>query len=352
MKFYEQIALPLLRCLEPEKAHDISITAMQSGLIPGPGRLTSDRLSIDIAGLKFPNPIGLAAGYDKNAMVIPQLMKMGFGFIEVGAVTPRPQTGNQKPRIFRLNKDLGIINRFGFNNLGMKKIKNRLERHSDRGIVGLNIGANKDSPNRAADYSQVLCFTHKHISFATINISSPNTKDLRKFHGEADLKKLLSQINIARQNLTKKLPIFLKISPDLTLTDIKIIADLSLQFGIDGIIATNTTLTRENLLSKNKDEDGGLSGRPLFERSNQILAQFSYETEGKLPLIGVGGISSAKDAFVKIKAGASIIQLYSAIIYNGFSLIEKIFYELDDIIKKEGFTHISEVVGIEKEHWL
>ena len=352
MRLYEHITLPILHSLEPEKAHNLSITALKSNLIPGPGKLTSDRLTVNILGLNFPNPIGLAAGYDKNAKIIPQLMRIGFGFIEVGAVTPKPQSGNPKPRLFRLDEDLAIVNRLGFNNLGMNDINKRLTLYSGDGIVGLNIGANKDSINRSNDYSEVLSHTYNSIDFATINISSPNTKNLRNLQETASLRKLLKSLRDTRANIPKKIPLFLKVAPDLTKSDIKMITDLVLQFDIDGIITTNTTLERENLRSKYKDEQGGLSGRPLFIKSTKILAQFSKETKGQVPLIGVGGISSAEDAYIKIKAGASIVQLYSALIYNGFSLVEKIFSELDQIIKNDGYKNISEAIGIEKEKWL
>lgn len=352
MRLYERITLPILHSLEPEKAHDLSISALKSNLIPGPGKLTSDRLAINIAGLHFPNPIGLAAGYDKNAKIITQLMRMGFGFIEVGAVTPKPQSGNPNPRLFRLNEDLAIINRLGFNNLGMNKINKRLTLYSGAGIVGLNIGANKDSINRSNDYSEVLSHTYNSIDFATINISSPNTKDLRNLQKTSYLRKLLKSLRDTRASIPKKIPLFLKVAPDLTKSDIKMMTDLVLQFDIDGIITTNTTLERENLRSKYKDEQGGLSGRPLFIKSTKILAQFSKETEGKVPLIGVGGISSARDVYTKIKAGASVTQLYSALVYDGFSLVEKIFKELDIMVKNDGYKNIKEAVGIEREKWM
>jgi dihydroorotate dehydrogenase len=251
-----------------------------------------------------------------------------------------------------LDEDLAIVNRLGFNNLGMNDINKRLTLYSGDGIVGLNIGANKDSINRSNDYSEVLSHTYNSIDFATINISSPNTKDLRNLQETASLRKLLKSLRDTRANIPKKIPLFLKVAPDLTKSDIKMITDLVLQFDIDGIITTNTTLERENLRSKYKDEQGGLSGRPLFIKSTKILAQFSKETKGQVPLIGVGGISSAEDAYIKIKAGASIVQLYSALIYNGFSLVEKIFSELDQIIKNDGYKNISEAIGIEKEKWL
>jgi dihydroorotate dehydrogenase len=352
MRLYERITLPILHSLEPEKAHDLSISALKSNLIPGPGKLTSDRLAINIAGLHFPNPIGLAAGYDKNAKIITQLMRMGFGFIEVGAVTPKSQNGNPNPRLFRLDEDLAIINRFGFNNLGMNNVNKRLASYSGDGIVGLNIGANKDSINRHNDYSEVLSHTYKSINFATINISSPNTKDLRNLQEKTSLSKLLKSLRDTRASIPKKIPLFLKVAPDLTKSDIKMMTDLVLQFDIDGIITTNTTLERENLRSKYKDEQGGLSGRPLFIKSTKILAQFSKETEGKVPLIGVGGISSARDVYTKIKAGASVTQLYSALVYDGFSLVEKIFKELDIMVKNDGYKNIKEAVGIEREKWM
>ena len=352
MKFYEKLTLPILNTLNSEIAHDLSILILQSNLIPGPGKLTSDRLKINICGLNLPNPLGLAAGYDKNAKVVPQLAKLGFGFIEVGAATPLPQKGNPKPRIFRLKKDLAIINRLGFNNEGMHKIKNRLAKYAGQGIVGINIGANKNSSDQSEDYCKVLTEIHSHVDYATINISSPNTKNLRQLQSHTSLKKLLQKVDATKNNLVNSPPIFLKISPELTSSEIQEISALATEFYVDGIIATNTTLERKKLLSKNQNQDGGLSGKPLFLKSNKILAQFSKELDGKIPLIGVGGASSALEVYSKIKAGASAVQLYSALIYNGFSLIEKIVEELDVLVKNDGYENIQQAVGIEREKWL
>ena len=352
MKFYEKLTLPILKTLNSEIAHDLSILILQSNLIPGPGKLTSDRLKISICGLNLPNPLGLAAGYDKNAKVVLQLAKLGFGFIEVGAATPLPQKGNPKPRIFRLKKDLAIINRLGFNNEGMHKIKNRLAKYSGQGIVGINIGANKNSSDQSEDYCKVLTEIHSHVDYATINISSPNTKNLRQLQSHTSLKKLLQKVDTTKNNLVNSPPIFLKISPELTSSEIQEISALATEFHVDGIIATNTTLERKKLLSKNQNQDGGLSGQPLFLKSNKILAQFSKELDGKIPLIGVGGASSALEVYSKIKAGASAVQLYSALIYNGFSLIEKIVEELDVLVKNDGYENIQQAVGIEREKWL
>ena len=352
MKFYEKLTLPILNTLNSEIAHDLSILILQSNLIPGPGKLTSNRLKINICGLNLPNPLGLAAGYDKNAKVVPQLAKLGFGFIEVGAATPLPQKGNPKPRIFRLKKDLAIINRLGFNNEGMHKIKNRLAKYSGQGIVGINIGANKNSSDQSEDYCKVLAEIHSYVDYVTINISSPNTKNLRQLQSQTSLKKLLQKVDTTKNNLANAPPIFLKISPELTSSEIQEISALATEFYVDGIIATNTTLERKKLLSKNQNQDGGLSGQPLFLKSNKILAQFSRELDGKIPLIGVGGASSALEVYSKIKAGASAVQLYSALIYNGFSLIEKIVEELDVLVKNDGYENIQQAVGIEREKWL
>ena len=352
MKFYEKLTLPILKTLNSEIAHDLSILILKSNLISGPGNLTSDRLKTDLCGLSLPNPLGLAAGYDKNAKVVPQLAKLGFGFIEVGAVTPLPQKGNPKPRIFRLEKDLAIINRLGFNNEGMHKIKNRLAKYSRQGIVGINIGANKNSNDQSEDYCKVLTEIHSYVDYATINISSPNTKNLRQLQNQNSLKKLLQKVDNTKKNLTNIPPIFLKISPELTSNEIKEISALALEFDVNGIIATNTTLDRKTLLSKNQGQDGGLSGKPLFLKSNKILAQFSEELDGKIPLIGVGGASSALEVYSKIKAGASAVQLYSALIFNGFSLVEKIIKELDILVENDGYENVKQAVGVEREKWL
>jgi dihydroorotate dehydrogenase len=289
--------------------------------------------------------VGLAAGFDKNATALRPLSRAGFGFIEVGAATPRPQPGNPKPRLFRLTEDRAVINRFGFNNDGMTAIAARLENRPSDAIIGLNLGANKDSENRAGDFATVLATCAAHLDFATVNVSSPNTEKLRDLQGKEALAALLAGVMDTRNTLDRQIPIFLKIAPDLSETEISDVADVALTAGIDGLIATNTTLDRDGLMSKHGPEKGGLSGRPLFEKSTRVLADLFRATEGRLPIIGVGGIASAEDAYIKIKAGASAVQLYSALTYEGLSLVPKIATGLDALLKRDGFKSVSDAVG-------
>ncbi|WP_417259563.1 quinone-dependent dihydroorotate dehydrogenase [Celeribacter sp.] len=357
MSVTEQIGLAALRKLDPERAHKLALSALRAGLAPLPGPVTSHRLKTTIAGLEMPNPIGLAAGFDKNAEAIPQLSRSGFGFIELGAATPRPQPGNPKPRLFRLTEDRAVINRFGFNNDGMEAITNRLarSRRSPQKIeipVGLNLGANKDSEDRAADFATVLAHCGNFIDFATVNVSSPNTEKLRDLQGAEALEALLAGVLDARKGLQKSVAIFLKIAPDLDSSEIDEIADVARSSGIDGVIATNTTLSREGLKSIHKDEMGGLSGKPLFEMSTRVLARLSRTLGKDVPLIGVGGIGSALDAYTKIRAGASVVQLYSAMVYEGLSLAPRIAKGLDELLKADGFETVAEAVGTQRGDWL
>ena len=274
MSLIETAALALLHRFDPETAHAMSLRALHSGLVSLPGPFTSARLQISLAGMPLLNPIGLAAGYDKNASALAPLSRAGFGFIEVGAATPRPQPGNPRPRLFRLTQDRAAINRFGFNNDGAEAIAARLAARKRSGVpVGLNLGANKDSPDRAADFAEVLARCGPHVDFATVNVSSPNTERLRDLQGRAALTALLEGVMAVRANLAKPIPVFLKIAPDLTATDLAEIAEVALASGLSGIIATNTTLDRQGLKSSNAHEKGGLSGAPLFEKSTRTLAR-------------------------------------------------------------------------------
>ncbi|QDY68553.1 quinone-dependent dihydroorotate dehydrogenase [Qingshengfaniella alkalisoli] len=350
--FLESTGLAMLRQLDPEVAHKLALKALSSGLAQLSGPVTSDRLRTEIAGLELPNPVGLAAGFDKNAEVLHPLARAGFGFIEVGAATPRPQTGNPKPRLFRLAKDRAVINRFGFNNDGADVIAHRLASRPEDAVIGLNLGANKDSEDRAADFVSVLNGCAAHVDFVTVNVSSPNTENLRNLQGRAALWALLTGVVNARAKLTRPIPVFLKIAPDLTDGELADIAEVALSSSIDGIIATNTTLSRDGLTSRHAQEKGGLSGAPLFEPSTRILARMSQLTENKLPLIGVGGISSAEHAYTKIKAGASAIQLYSAMVYRGLSLAAEIARGLDSLLERDGFATVAEAVGTDRNKWL
>ncbi|MDR6263844.1 quinone-dependent dihydroorotate dehydrogenase [Roseobacter sp. N2S] len=352
MRLTEKLALAAMYQMDPETGHSLAIKALQMGLTPKSGPVTTERLKTKIAGLSLPNPIGLAAGFDKNATAIKPLLQSGFGFIEVGAATPLPQSGNDKPRLFRLREDAAAINRFGFNNDGADAIAERLATRPKTGIVGLNLGANKTASDKAADFATVLKTCGAHVDFATVNVSSPNTEKLRDLQGKAALASLLAGVVDARNGLDRKIPIFLKIAPDLTSDELQDIAEVALNAKLDAVIATNTTLSRDGLKSADRDQQGGLSGQPLFEKSTRILAQLSQLTEGTIPLIGVGGIASAAQAYAKIRAGASAVQLYTALVYGGLSLAKDIATELDRLLAKDGFASVAEAVGTERHLWL
>lgn len=344
MSLIEKLGLKLLHRLDPEQAHGVALKFLQSGVLKAPGTIRTPRLETRIAGLDLPNPVGVAAGFDKNAEAVDGLLRMGVGFCEIGAVTPRPQEGNPKPRLFRLTEDRAVINRFGFNNAGEEAILKNLSRHRRNGVVGINLGANKDSEDKAADYVSVLTRFFGEVDFATVNVSSPNTERLRDLQGREALDALLARVLEARDALGT-LPVFLKIAPDLVPEDIRDIAEVCVARGIDAIVATNTTLARDGLQSSHAGEAGGLSGAPLFHRSTEILRAFRQETDGKIPLIGVGGITSAEDAYTKIRAGASAVQLYSAMVYQGVSLGARIAEGLDELLARDGFANVADAVG-------
>lgn len=348
----ERAGLAVFHKIDPEKAHGLSLRALRMGLAPLPGPITSPRLKTDLAGMSLLNPVGLAAGFDKNAEAVPQLMRAGFGFIEVGAATPRAQEGNLPPRLWRLPADRAAINRFGFNNQGMEPITERLAKRPQGIPVGLNLGANKDAADRAKDFATVLAHAGPHIDFATVNVSSPNTEKLRDLQGKAALAALLAGVIETRDSLARRIPVFLKIAPDLSAEELAEIAEVALESGIDGIIATNTTLSREGLTSPNPSDQGGMSGAPLFERSTRVLAQLSRHTAGALPLIGVGGVGSAEQAYEKIRAGASAVQLYTAMVFSGLSLAADIARGLDALLERDGFASVSEAIGTGGDKWL
>lgn len=349
MSALEKIGLTALRRVDPELAHGLALKALNAGLGPRSGPVTSLRLQTSIAGLDVPNPVGLAAGFDKNATALHALSRTGFGFLEVGAATPRPQPGNPKPRLFRLAQDQAAINRFGFNNDGMDTIAQRLADRPKDAVIGLNLGANKDSSDKAADFATVLTRCGPFVDFATVNVSSPNTEKLRDLQGKAALAALLAGVMEARSGLNKPIPIFLKIAPDLSDAEIVEIAEVANVSGIDAIIATNTTLNRDGLHGPHKTEMGGLSGQPLFEKSTRVLAQLAGLTH--LPLIGVGGVGSAEQAYQKIRAGASAVQLYTALVYGGISLAGDIAHGLDDLLRRDGFANVAEAVGSGRSDW-
>jgi dihydroorotate dehydrogenase len=350
---FERLGLSLLHRVDPERAHGLSLLALRSGLAPLAGPVDLPRLHTTLAGMPLLNPVGLAAGYDKNAEAVAPLSRAGFGFIEVGAATPLPQPGNDKPRLFRLTEDRAAINRFGFNNQGMVAIGARLAARRRGPVpVGLNLGANKTAQNRAADFATVLLQCGPHADFATVNVSSPNTEGLRNLQGRTMLAGLLQQVMEARLKLPKPIPVFLKIAPDLTPGELEDIVEVALAARVAGIIATNTTLSREGLKSANRDQTGGLSGAPLFEKSTRVLAQLSQLTHGLLPLIGVGGVSSAEQAYQKIRAGASAVQLYTAMVYGGISIVPEIARGLDTLLARDGFANVTLAVGTGRGDWL
>ena len=353
MSTLEKIGLNLLHRFDPERAHSLSIQALKLGLAPlHGGAVSRSRLNTSMGGIALANPVGLAAGYDKNAQVLGPMSKAGFGFLEVGAATPHPQLGNPKPRLFRLREDYAVINQFGFNNIGIDEIVRRLARTPTPIPRGLNLGANKDSPDRADDFIHVLIKAAPHIDFATVNISSPNTEKLRDFQGKAALADLLSLVSEANSKLAEPIPIFLKIAPDLTDTEIQDIADLAVAAGLAAIVCTNTTLDRDGLTSSNRIQKGGLSGQPLFEKSTRVLAKMRIATHGRIDLVGVGGIGSAADAYAKIQAGACAVQLYSAMVYQGLSLVPKIAIGIDQLLTKDGFDQLGQAIGLTTESWL
>lgn len=351
MSSLHDIATGALRLLDPETAHHAALSSLQAGLGPRARADKYPRLRVTLAGLDLPNPIGMAAGFDKNCEAADALLASGFGFVECGTVTPRPQDGNPRPRIFRLSEDRAVINRLGFNNKGLDAFADRLSaRAAKGGVVGANVGANKDSDDRVADYVLGMGRVWQHARYVTANISSPNTPGLRGLQERGALEELLGRLREARGPLEAAhghRPLFLKVAPDLDETAVRDVSEITLANGIDALIVSNTTLQRpEHLTSDNYVEAGGLSGQPLFQISTHVLRLFAEMLEGKLPLIGVGGVESGATALAKIKAGASAVQLYSALIYAGPSLVARILDDLDGLLAAEGFDSISEAVGV------
>ena len=343
---------PLLFSLDAELVHSFGMVALKLGLFPVNSNPVDPCISSKVWGLEFPRPLGMAAGFDKNAEVFEKLFDLGFGFVETGTVTPQPQFGNEKPRIFRLEQDLGIINRLGFNNRGIvayaKKISNWSNKANKAGVLGVNIGTNKDTKNRISDFVRGATELLENADYMVVNVSSPNTPGLRDMQSEKELKHLILAVMDVRDKSKKFTPLLIKIAPDLSDLDKKQISDVALDTGIDGIIVSNTTIKRSGeLISKNKTEIGGLSGEPLFLESTKLLKEIFRLTHGRIPLIGVGGVSNGEQAYSKIKAGASLIQIYSAFIYKGPSVVANICNELSQLIKDDGFKNITDAIGIE-----
>lgn len=357
MSLFKRILRPALFHLDAERAHKLSLLALKRGLSLPVIRTNDQRLAVSLFGLKFPNPVGLAAGFDKNAEVPDAILRLGFGFTEVGSLTPRPQAGNPKPRVFRLPEDNGVINRMGFNNDGHAAALARLEARKTRsGIVGVNIGANKDSDDFIADYELGLEKFWQVANYFTANISSPNTPGLRDLQARDSLTELLKRLADKRNRLTDATkisrPLLLKIAPDLDKHQMDDIAHVVASQPLDGLIISNTTLARDNLKNtRYHDEAGGLSGRPLFEKSTIILAQMRQRIGKVLPIIGVGGIDSANSAIQKLEAGANLIQLYSGMVFQGPDLAAKINAGLVAHMNQKNISHVSQLTGTSTDEW-
>ena len=341
--------LKFLRNLNPESSHHISILSLKYLSRFLETTYKDEILNTSFGNLTFDNPIGIAAGYDKNAEVVDPLFKMGFGFVECGTVTPVAQYGNPKPRIFRLKEDRGIVNRLGFNNCGINQFsKNFNQRNPHLGVTGVNIGPNKDSNNFIDDYLKVYNSIYEYADYVTLNVSSPNTKHLRDLQRTEDLSILTYEINSLRESKEIRKKIVLKIDPDSTEEDYSKIINIVQKNKIDGLIVTNTSIFRpEFLKSHHRNQSGGLSGAPIKEQSNKVLRFISKETQGELMLIGVGGIERAQDVYEKIKIGASLVQIYSALTYNNLGFINEMNQELSTCLRNDGFSNVKEAVGIE-----
>ena len=338
--------------LPPEAAHELTLRALELGLgdfLGGSARKPdSPLLAQRLWDLDFANPVGLAAGYDKDARVPDAMLGLGFGFVEVGTVTPRPQPGNPKPRVFRLERDQAVVNRMGFNSRGLDAVCDRLSRRVRSRIVGVNLGRNRDTKDAAGDYTEGIRRTARLADYLVINVSSPNTPGLRELQHRALLGSLLERLIKVRAETCCRPPLLLKIAPDLKSGDRRDIAEIALETGIDGLVVSNTTVERPpDLVSRNAQEAGGLSGRPLFAPSTALLGEMYRLTQRRLPLIGVGGIASAEDAYAKIRAGASLVQLYTALIVAGPKLVGQIKSGLANLLERDGFGSIAEAVGTE-----
>ncbi|XP_017758104.1 PREDICTED: dihydroorotate dehydrogenase (quinone) [Eufriesea mexicana] len=349
--FYNKFIIPLVQLVNPEIAHNAAIKILKWGLLPKQNTDDPSSLAIDVWGMQFKNPIGMAAGFDKQAEAVAGLHKIGFSFVEIGSVTPKPQPGNSKPRLFRLLEDNAVVNRYGFNSEGHETVWERLKRLKEgqnfHGIVGVNLGKNKTSEDVAQDYIDGIKKFSDVADYFVVNISSPNTPGLRTMQRKDDLEQLLTKINNVRQSIQSKQPLLLKLAPDLSDSEKQDIADVILKekSKVDGLILCNTTVTRNNLTSPFKEEPGGLSGAPLTDISTTMISDMYKRTHGIIPIIGVGGIFTGADAYDKIKAGASLIQLYTSFTFRGPPVIGKIKRELDDMLKQDGLVSIKDAIG-------
>ncbi len=350
IRAFDAFSLPLLRWFDPEDAHRLAIQGLRL-LPPMRPRPDDPKLAVRAFGLNFPNPVGMAAGFDKSAEVPDALLRLGFGFVEIGSVTPKPQAGNPRPRLFRLERDEAVVNRMGFNNDGADAVLRRLANRGHlNGIVGVNVGANKDSSDRVADYVKLIETFAPVASYFTVNVSSPNTPGLRNLQQAAALDDLLAKVIDARERVRQNAgdsPVLLKIAPDLTLNELDDVVHIARSRRVDGMIVGNTTIARSATLREQNraSEQGGLSGRPLFRLSTRMVAETYVRAEGAFPLIGVGGIDSGGAALTKIRAGASLIQLYSSLIYKGLGLIDDIKRDLASTLLRTGRDSLAEIVG-------
>ncbi|HQS14104.1 quinone-dependent dihydroorotate dehydrogenase [Reyranella sp.] len=343
--WYSLLDLALSR-LDAEAAHGLAIRALKTGMLPGDGRADAASLATKIWGRSLPNPIGLAAGFDKNAEVADAMLAQGFGLVEIGSVTPRPQEGNPRPRLFRLPQDRGVINRMGFPGQGLDAARSRLAARPRRGFVGVNVGANKDSVDRAADYVTGCVALAPYADYLVCNVSSPNTPGLRNLQGRTELAGLLKRVQDAIA--AKPVPLVVKIAPDATDEDLDDIVFVCRDLKLDGIIIGNTTLSRPaSLTSERRGETGGLSGAPLTALSTEVLRKTAQRVERQFPLIGCGGVGSGADAYAKIRAGATLVQLYSAMVYEGPPLIRRIKDELAALLARDGFASVADAVGVD-----
>jgi dihydroorotate dehydrogenase len=343
-----RLLFPLLNLMSAERAHGLAIQALKLGLVPADGAPDAAVLRQGAFGLSFSNPLGLAAGFDKNAEVAAAMLRLGFGFVEVGTVTPRAQSGNPRPRLFRLTRDRAVINRMGFNNAGAGAMAARLagRPRSGAGIVGINLGKNKDQVDAAADYVAGIAALGAHADYLVVNVSSPNTPGLRALQERTQLSTLIAAVLEARNALPRRPPLLLKIAPDLTEEERADIAAVALGSGLDGLIVSNTTLARPTGLDPRlAAEAGGLSGRPLRDASTAVLGDMYRRTKGLLPIIGVGGVASGADAYAKIRAGASLVQLYSALVFEGPGLVRRVKDELAALLTRDGFASVAAAVG-------
>jgi dihydroorotate dehydrogenase len=348
MADFYRFAGPLLRLLDPETAHRLAIRALRRGLVPARRPFEDPILAVRLWGRAFANPVGLAAGFDKDAEAVDGLFRLGFGFVEVGTVTPRPQAGNPRPRLFRLDADRAVINRLGFNNLGHAAMAVRLDARAGRaGVLGVNLGANRDSVDADADYVEGVRAFAGRADYLVVNVSSPNTPGLRALQGRERLARLLEAVAAALLQAKEGRPaVVVKIAPDLGDEDLGDIVEVALAAGVDGVAATNTTVARPpTLRDPGRGEAGGLSGRPLFAPSTDVLRRLFRLARGRLPLIGVGGVENGRQAYAKIRAGASLVQLYSALVFEGPGLVARIKRELAALLRADGFASVSEAVG-------